>query len=307
MRRSFVVVISLAACADKPHELDYLAGERQAVICNDTTLVYLGMGMTQSTNPTDARQRQHVVETRQCWMETVAAKGQTTSGSLTRIDNAPADPPKGCGFTGTGTSDHLDLADGTCVATTADGYYRFTLNKVSPMPVDIVGVEVDGTVEWSRDQDLLVGPAFIFLSVPMTPITMHPDYDMRVPADPIAGCKMPACSRVALAGSGTLLSGDPTTCADLLTGHAQPLELDFDDLDRMSFSAATPEAMRRLGVHGLDACTLDTWTGARPYPYARYHLDLAAGTVTLDEVELHQSGAITDVCATHWHGTLAGC
>lgn len=113
--------------------------------------------------------------------------------------------------------------------------------------------------------------------------------------------------KAAFAGHGTITEGDATTCGGLLSGHAAAETLFFDDKGRMSPAADTPEAMRSGAVHELDTCTLDTWTGDRPYPFARYHMDVDAGTIELDETALHPNGQITDVCTVHWTAPITGC
>jgi hypothetical protein len=207
-----------------------------------------------------------------------------------------------------GPAYEVDLDKGFCAAATADGYYRFTLTAVTQQPTDWDGLELDGIVEWSRGKDLLAGPAYIFLSIPrLDAISEKPPYDKRVPIDPIAGCKMPACAKTNFSGKGTLVTGDPLICNDLLTQHTDPVSLFFDEHDRMSFSAATPETMRRWSVHGIDSCTADAWTGARPYPFARYHIAPDAGTVTLEETQLHQANNLSDVCTIRWTSNIQGC
>lgn len=309
-----LLLLLLLGCKDHSGEFDYVGGDRRSYICNNTAVKVDLTKATfgQSTNPTDMKNLNGVSQRHEIWMQRIDVdqNAMTSKGHLARYD----DDMHGCAFTGTGPNYEVNLA-GTCMSKTDTGYYRIT--ATATMPTDFESVELDGWIEVADNDDLRAGPGFVFLSVPMQGIPddqcnngtkgVAPTYDDRVPTDPLGGCAFPSCVKAAFAGHGTITSGDATTCGDLLSGHAAAETWFFDDKGRMSSAADTPEAMRHNGVHGLDTCTLDTWIGQRPYPFARYHVDVDANTLELDETAMHTNGTITDVCTVHWTAPLTGC
>jgi hypothetical protein len=289
MRGWFVVIPLLAGCPSEGDDVDHYEG----LFCAFETLDLLAPRL-QATNPFQTNERVYENQP-QCWNLTrdINRTKHTSTGDITRIaDEGP--PLLGCALHGTGDEETLTFADGACVFPSEMGHYR--LRMTTPAAFALLEpnqLSIEGTYEEERGDDLIAGTGRIFLSRPMTPLPMDHAYDARIPTDPNASCQLPACSTVALAGKGTLVSGDPQVCDELLASHADPFPLMLDGTTPIVLDETT--------------CGATTWTGEPPYPYQRYHLDAATGTLTLDEVVLYQADALSDVCTLHWETTVTGC
>jgi hypothetical protein len=311
-RAACAIALVIAACqpAGDDDDVNTLEGDRAGLLCGNVTLDLLHEGLA-SSNPAQTNQRL-ADAVYDCWNLTmdVDPDHATSVGDYTRIDqDGPGGLLLGCGFHGSGNPVRLDLGDGGCVTPTATGYLRLGLRSPAQVVVasDIHSIQIETTWQEVRGDDLIVGTGRIFMSVPPGAASPNRSYDPRTPIDPIAGCHMPACSKAAFAGHGTRLVGNPAVCDELLAGYATPLEVGFDAQDRMSLAADTPEAKRLRPVYGETACTVDTWDGARPYPYRRFHFDPATGVMTIDETQLHQANNLADVCTIHWETTVGPC
>lgn len=304
-----LMMLGVLSCAPPKKKLDSLAGERAGVYCAQETFDLMRPGL-KSTNPTQQNERFYE-SVEKCWNLTVAVdtEQQKSVADFTRIDEgADGGLLLGCAFHGVGNTVRADLQGG-CVTPTDAGYYRLALTQPTQYLVTAENTSLEFDLSWQevRGKDLIVGTGRIFLSVPQTPIKLQAEYDPRIPTDPVSGCHMPTCSTVAFAGHGTLVTGNPLVCNELLASYATPFSVFFDAQDRMSFAADTPEAMRFLPVFGKTTCTVDTWSGSRPSPYRRFHFDPGQKVMSFDETQLHQTNNLSDVCTLHWETSITGC
>jgi hypothetical protein len=303
----------LAGCKqDDTDEFDPSIGERASVLCVFATLDLLPEGLT-TTNPFQTNERVYS-EKAECWNQTIDIEGTKSSGGLTRID-MEGEPPTGCSFQGTGDDTAVHMTSGGCITSTPTGHIRLALAEPADLPIinvvtstaSLQSVTVMVDYQEARGQDLIAGTGRIFLSVPMGNITPTHEYDTRIPVDPNASCAMPACSNANFAGKGTLLSGNPTVCSELLSSYGSPFGVYFDEANRMSFDAAASAEMRLPSVLDKAACGATSWGGQKPYPFRKYHLDPATGLMTIDEIVMHQANMLADVCTLHWQTTVTGC
>lgn len=300
----------LLACTPmmKKKPFDPLEGDRAYALCAQETLDLLRDGLA-SSNPTQRNERLHE-SVNSCWNLTVDVdpEAHTSVADFTRIDEEVGGEPRGCSFHGTGNELRLDLKSGGCVSPSATGYYRWALRGTSELMIntDITSVQLDLAWQETRGEDLIVGTGRVFLSVPQTPITDRKPYDARLPLDPVSACTMPTCSTANFARHGTLVKGGMGVCGELLAGYTTPLTVRFDTQGLMSIDGDA-SATDRPPVFGKTSCSVDTWTGSRPYPYRRVHFDRGTGALSLEETQLHQANGLADVCTVRWETTVTGC